>query len=583
MADSGYEPSQADLDYMTNYYAARDAGMDAGQAQQAAMSNLMQSTYAATPTAVDTAGLTAEAPNWAGTPTLYSNDQGVQGVLSQNGVVTPQSMNVLAKPGERITANTPVQAVNEDGLRLYLRDPNDPESRTTEITGIPAIAGTLGSAAYAPARNRGVLGTIGGDFLEAAKDPAFHKFLAAAAAITGGGLALNSAYGVGGLGAGTVASPVSLGGTIPATELGAVGTGGGGYAGMGAGEFIAADAAASAAGQGAFDLAASLGMPLDQAVTSGLITGGGALTDAGAAALLGSAGAGVGGLGGLSGQQLFQAARMALPVAGSILGGGKAGQSGQGGQGGQGGTTTQVSATGPWNTFLTPTMIRQDIVEQKPIMDNPQLATIYGSLDPYLGNQLAQAGMIPANLGGSNIGGTIANVPSANYYSYGSLPQTDLTAYGQSLLGGSPLMVAKGGGISDENFRKTAMGGNTQALFEQAKKLLNPTADVSALAGFKDGGQEHVPEFITGATGHYVKGRGDGQSDDIPAMLADGEYVFDADTVAQLGNGSSDAGAKVLDKMRQAIRAHKRSADVDEIPPKAKSPLEYLKEGMKRK
>ena len=87
----------------------------------------------------------------------------------------------------------------------------------------------------------------------------------------------------------------------------------------------------------------------------------------------------------------------------------------------------------------------------------------------------------------------------------------------------------------------------------------------------------HNPEFITGKTGHYVKGRGDGQSDDIPAMLADGEYVFDADTVAALGNGSSDAGARILDKMRQEIRKHKRSASVDKIPPKAKSPLEYLK------
>jgi hypothetical protein len=89
---------------------------------------------------------------------------------------------------------------------------------------------------------------------------------------------------------------------------------------------------------------------------------------------------------------------------------------------------------------------------------------------------------------------------------------------------------------------------------------------------------EHIPEFITGLTGHYVKGRGDGQSDDIPAMLADGEYVFDAETVAQLGNGSSDAGAEVLDKMREAIRRHKRSAPIDEIPPKSKSPLEYLAE-----
>jgi len=107
------------------------------------------------------------------------------------------------------------------------------------------------------------------------------------------------------------------------------------------------------------------------------------------------------------------------------------------------------------------------------------------------------------------------------------------------------------------------------------------------LPSFADGGHihgmeyGHVPEFITGATGHYVKGAGDGQSDDIPAMLADGEYVFDADTVAQLGNGSSDAGAKLLDHFRQSLREHKRSAPVDKIPPKA-SPLEYMKEALKR-
>ena len=77
--------------------------------------------------------------------------------------------------------------------------------------------------------------------------------------------------------------------------------------------------------------------------------------------------------------------------------------------------------------------------------------------------------------------------------------------------------------------------------------------------------------------GSYVEGEGDGQSDDIPAMLADGEYVIDAETVAQLGNGSNKAGAKVLDQFRQNIRAHKRGAPHDKIPPKAKSALAYLK------
>lgn len=77
---------------------------------------------------------------------------------------------------------------------------------------------------------------------------------------------------------------------------------------------------------------------------------------------------------------------------------------------------------------------------------------------------------------------------------------------------------------------------------------------------------------------HYVQGAGGGQDDLIDARLADGEYVFDADIVAALGDGSNAEGARRLDKMREQIRKHKRSAPNDKIPPKAKSPLAYLKE-----
>ena len=140
----------------------------------------------------------------------------------------------------------------------------------------------------------------------------------------------------------------------------------------------------------------------------------------------------------------------------------------------------------------------------------------------------------------------------------------------------------------------------------------------------------HKPEFVTGLTGNYASGGGTGQSDDIPAMLRDGDYVIDADAVAALGDGSSKAGyqslmhfknqfphhdhhegefvpaqiadgevvldaplvtaigggdnkrgAKMLDAMREELRAHKRSAPDTKIPPKAKSPLEYLKMAMK--
>jgi hypothetical protein len=88
---------------------------------------------------------------------------------------------------------------------------------------------------------------------------------------------------------------------------------------------------------------------------------------------------------------------------------------------------------------------------------------------------------------------------------------------------------------------------------------------------------------LSGLGGKYVEGKGDGTSDDIAAMLANGEYVFSADVVAALGNGSNKAGAEELDKMVQAIRSRARSAPPDKLPPDAKSPLEYLKSSKGKK
>jgi hypothetical protein len=82
--------------------------------------------------------------------------------------------------------------------------------------------------------------------------------------------------------------------------------------------------------------------------------------------------------------------------------------------------------------------------------------------------------------------------------------------------------------------------------------------------------------------GSAVHGAGDGQSDDIPAMLADGEYVIDSETVAQIGNGSTKAGAAMLDQMRQQIRQQKgRALAKGKFSPDAKSPLAYMKGGLK--
>jgi len=63
--------------------------------------------------------------------------------------------------------------------------------------------------------------------------------------------------------------------------------------------------------------------------------------------------------------------------------------------------------------------------------------------------------------------------------------------------------------------------------------------------------------------GRLLKGPGDGVSDSIPATigakgqparLADGEFVIPARIVSELGNGSTDAGAKKLYAMMDRVQ-----------------------------
>lgn len=80
-----------------------------------------------------------------------------------------------------------------------------------------------------------------------------------------------------------------------------------------------------------------------------------------------------------------------------------------------------------------------------------------------------------------------------------------------------------------------------------------------------------------GALSRMVRGPGDGTSDSVPINAADGEYVFSAQDVSDLGNGSNEAGARKLDEMRQRLRAHKKRAS--QLAPDAKSPEAYMKGG----
>jgi len=78
---------------------------------------------------------------------------------------------------------------------------------------------------------------------------------------------------------------------------------------------------------------------------------------------------------------------------------------------------------------------------------------------------------------------------------------------------------------------------------------------IASLGGYSDGGQ-------------LLRGPGDGVSDDIPATignkqparLADGEFVVPARIVSELGNGSTEAGARKLYAMMDRIKKTRAKA-----------------------
>ena len=82
----------------------------------------------------------------------------------------------------------------------------------------------------------------------------------------------------------------------------------------------------------------------------------------------------------------------------------------------------------------------------------------------------------------------------------------------------------------------------------------------------KGGGLQDLGGYSDG--GHLLKGPGDGVSDSIPASignkrparLAEGEFVIPARIVSELGNGSTDAGAKRLYAMMDRIKAKRAKA-----------------------
>lgn len=182
-----------------------------------------------------------------------------------------------------------------------------------------------------------------------------------------------------------------------------------------------------------------------------------------------------------------------------------------------------------------------------------------------------------------------------------------LAGLASSVLGGA----LGGGGAGDDTFTLPAGSGGLSSVFTSKLPPANipggvgtggtaarPAADLAG-QGLRDPkdyyrygygpeqsffnyvpqGAPNTSQAYTGYAegGYAVGGPGDGRDDKIPALLSDGEYVVDAETVALLGNGSNKAGAEMLDKFRVNLRKQKgRKLARGEFSADAKRPENYM-------
>ena len=171
--------------------------------------------------------------------------------------------------------------------------------------------------------------------------------------------------------------------------------------------------------------------------------------------------------------------------------------------------------------------------------------------------------------GGGGGGGTIAPDTSGITFRPSTLRPT-LTGGGSGGIGGissypyTPQTYGRAGGDQEVEY----------LFFTRDPAVEAPAVVPASAPGRKEGGKinddmvKHLLEYRKGG-GHHgpgpVKGIGSGQEDKIPAWLSDGEYVWSAQDVADLGDGSTDEGVRRLDKMREMVRRQAGRKNVKKI------------------
>tara|TARA_R110002020_G_scaffold474681_1_gene706734 strand:- start:228 stop:908 length:681 start_codon:yes stop_codon:yes gene_type:complete len=177
------------------------------------------------------------------------------------------------------------------------------------------------------------------------------------------------------------------------------------------------------------------------------------------------------------------------------------------------------------------------------------------------------------SLGGAILGGTGVlgtNTPATGYQ--GTVPEYDVQ---REVVPGTYDPNRRPGSGGQRYFTQTQYvpKSDTPAVPMSAEGLAALNAANPARQERRRPGGPRIPELkeTTGMAaggiaalkkGKYLDGATDGMADKVPAnidgvqeaRLSDGEFVIPADVVSHLGNGNSDAGAKVLKNMMSRVR-----------------------------
>ncbi len=169
---------------------------------------------------------------------------------------------------------------------------------------------------------------------------------------------------------------------------------------------------------------------------------------------------------------------------------------------------------------------------------------------------------------------------NGDWYTYGQTPQTPMynaQPVLQQAEGGLVKGYAQGGQVKGYAAGGMPMGAPPLMSPQAAPAPQIPVNPLTLKAAHHVGmviGQ-HLKKAMPKTPLGQVHGKGGGHDDAVPAKLSQDEYVLSADIPQALGDGSSNEGAKILDKFVHNIRKHKTSKG-GSFPPKAKNPLSYL-------